>query len=123
MNANARYRSPREPRRGFSLIELLVALVLVDVGLLALTGTTLAVVRQRAELRARDAAVRAASARLEWLGAGPCQPTSGSSAPRPLVVEHWDAQPGVNATRRLTDSVTFGPGDAHAFVIRTRLPC
>ena len=123
MDANARPRSPRKPRRGFSLIELLVALVLVDVGVLALTGTTLAVVRQRTELRERDAAIRAASARLEWLGAGPCQPTSGSSVPRALVVEHWEAETGANATRRLTDSVTFGPGAAHAVVVRTRLPC
>lgn len=123
MDANSRGGTPRWHRRGFSLIELLVAIIIVDVGVLALAATTLALVRQRTELRARAAAVRAASTRLEWLGAGPCQPTSGSSAPLALIVEHWDVQPGANATRELSDSLRFGSGNAHTFVLRTRLPC
>jgi prepilin-type N-terminal cleavage/methylation domain-containing protein len=123
MDANARRRTPRSHRRGFSLIELLVAIVIIDVGVLALAATTLALVAQRTELRARAVAVRAASTRLEWLGAGPCQATSGSAAAGALVVEHWDVQPGANATRELSDSVTFGHGNAHTFVVRTRLPC
>ena len=110
-------------RRGFSLIELLVSLVIVDVGLLALAGTTLALVRQRTDLHARAAAIRAASARLEWLGAGPCEVTSGSAASATELAERWTARLESNATRELTDSVTFGLGAQHAVVVRTRLPC
>ena len=121
-------RAPRtgagfELRAGFSLIELLVALIIIDVGVLALAGTTLVLVRQRTELRARSAAIRAASSRLEWLGAGACQPTTGSEHPAVQIVERWSVQLGANATRELTDSVTFGSERAHTVVLRTRLPC
>ena len=110
-------------RAGFSLIELLVALIIIDVGVLALAGTTLVLVRRRTELRARSAAVRAASSRLEWLGAGPCEPTTGSEHPGAQIVERWTVQLRANATRELTDSVTFGSERAHTVVLRTRLPC
>lgn len=110
-------------RLGFSLIELLVALIIIQVGLLALAGTTLVLVRRRTEHRARVAAIRAASNRLEWLGAGPCQSTTGSAHPAAQVLERWSVQLGANGTRELTDSVTFGPADVRAVVLRTRLPC
>lgn len=110
-------------RRGFSLIELLVALIVVDVGLLALVGTMFVLVRDRSELRARSAAIRAASARLDWLGAGPCRPQIGSATASAPLTERWSVAIGANATRELTDSVTFGVDGAHAIVVRSRLPC
>lgn len=109
-------------RRGFSLVELLVALVLIDVGLLALTGTTMVLVRERAEVRARMAAVRAASNRLQRLGAAPCATATGSET-HPELTETWRVALGANATRELTDSVTFGSAGAHSIVLRTRVPC
>lgn len=99
-----------------------MALLVVDVGLLALASTTVALVRQRTDLHARAAAIRAAAARLEWLGAGPCQPASGSAA-TPELTEYWQVQLAANATRELTDSVTFGSGAIHVAVLHTRLPC
>jgi Tfp pilus assembly protein PilV len=125
MHPRLRVDGPRpvlRRRAGFSLVELLVALLVIDVGLLALAGTTLTLVRQRTELRERAAAVRAASARLEWLGAGPCRPAAGTASSA-TIVERWAAEPGANATRELSDSVSFGRGGAHAVVLRTRLPC
>ena len=103
-------------------MELLVALLIIDVGLIAMAGTTIALVRQRTDLHARATAVRAASTRLEWLGAGPCQPTNGTATSAELV-EHWSAQLQSNATRELTDSVRFGREGVHAVVVRTLLPC
>ena len=123
----SRHPASRSPRRslraGFSLIELLVALLLVIVGLLALAGTTLVLGRERTELGARSAAIRAAAARLDWLGAGPCQPTSGWAEPTPWLAERWSVALAANSTRELSDSVTFGEGGAHAVVLRSRLPC
>jgi prepilin-type N-terminal cleavage/methylation domain-containing protein len=110
-------------RAGFSLVELLVALLVVDVGLLALARITASLVRQRTELHARAAAIRAASSRLDWLGAGPCRATSGSAAPAAELTETWAVQLAGNATRVLSDSVSFGLGGTHAVVLHTRLPC
>lgn len=103
-------------------MELLVALLIIDVGLIAMAGTTIALVRQRTDLHVRAAAVRAASTRLEWLGAGPCLPSSGTASSAELI-ERWNVQMESNATRELTDSVGFGREGVHAIVLRTRLPC
>lgn len=121
----ARSDRPRRPRRrlGFTLVELLVALLLVEVGLLSLTGTTLALIRERSAVRARAAAIRAASNRLQILAAGPCEAASGAASGPSAIREMWDVQLVPNAVRELRDSVVYGADSGHAIVLRTRLPC
>jgi len=117
------HRSCRALRRGFTLVELLVALLLVEVGLLALTGTTVVLIRQRTAVRARAAAIRAASNRIQLLAAGPCDAASGEASEANGVREIWDVRLIPNAVRELRDSVTYGSDSARAIVLRTRLPC
>jgi Tfp pilus assembly protein PilV len=114
--------SPASAHResGFSLLELLVAIILVDVGVLAIVQTNAAVIRRRTEMRARAAAVSSASTRLEQLLAAPCAPASGSS-PRP-VAETWTAE-SIPGGRELSDSVVFDDPGKHIVVLRTRSPC
>lgn len=110
-------------RRGFTLVELLVAVVLVDAGLLAITGATAVVVRRQTELRTRGAAVAAASTRLEQLAATPCASRSGSAV-SPVFVEHWSESAPLPGARELRDSVTYAVfGAEHAIVLTTRLVC
>jgi prepilin-type N-terminal cleavage/methylation domain-containing protein len=120
------HRRPR-PRHGFTLVELLVALVLIDVGLLALTGTTAVLIRERSAVRAQTAAIRAASNRLQLLAAGPCEAASGTVTGAvtgaSAIREIWDVLLVPNAVRELRDSVVYGADSAHAIVLRTRLPC
>jgi Tfp pilus assembly protein PilV len=111
-------RSHRES--GFSLLELLVAIILVDVAVLAIVQTNAAVIRRRNEMRARAAAVSSASTRLEQLLATPCAPESGNS-PRPIA-ETWTAE-SIPGGRELSDSVVFDDPGKHVVVLRTRSPC
>ena len=116
---------PPRPRRllAFTLVELLVSLLLFEVGLLSLTGTTLVLIRERSAVRARAAAIRAASNRLQILAAGPCEAASGAAIGPTTIREMWDVRLVPNAVRDLRDSVVFGADSGHAIVLRTRLPC
>ena len=111
-------------RAGFTLVELLVSIVLIEIGLLALVATGASLVRQTTTTRARFAATTAAANRLQFLGAIPCTASSGTSIGLSGVTERWSADILSNGTRELRDSVTFVAMSAtRAVVLRTRLPC
>jgi Tfp pilus assembly protein PilV len=119
-----RHGSRRRRRSGFTLVELLVAVVLIEMGLLALVATGATLARQTTTTRARLAAINAAANRLQLLGAISCATTSGTSAGPSSLIEHWWADVQPNGTRELRDSVSFvAMGSTHAIVLRTRLPC
>jgi Tfp pilus assembly protein PilV len=111
-------------RCGFTLIEVVVAVVLIDVGLLALVAASAVLVRQTTELRVRSAALHAATNRLQLLGASACVATSGAAAGPLSIHEWWSVVLQPNGVRELRDSVTFSVGIAEkTVVLRTRLPC
>lgn len=117
---------PRSPRRsnresGFSLLELLVAILLVDVAILGIVHTHAIVVRNRNEMRARSAAVIGAADRIEQILASPCTAGSGSSV-LPASAEFWSSSLA-GQTREISDSVVFGASAPHMVVLRTRFPC
>ena len=108
-------------RKGYSLLELLVAIILIDAGLLGIVQTHAVVVRRRNEIHARAVAVGAAVSRLEQLVAAPCSATSGSATSRGYD-ETWLVRPGGRA-REISDSLSFGAGATHRLTLRTKLPC
>jgi Tfp pilus assembly protein PilV len=117
-----RPRTTRLSRRtGYSLLELLVAIVLIDTGVLAIVQTHAVVMRRRNEIHARAAAVAAAVSRVEQLEAAPCAATSGAAASRGYD-ETWLVRPS-GRTREISDSVAFGGGAAHRLALRTKLGC
>ena len=114
----------RRRRSGFTLVELLVAVVLIEIGLLALVASGASLVRQTTTTRARLAAINAAGNRLQLLGATACITTSGMNGPAAGLIERWSATLQSNGTRELRDSVTFvALGSTHSIVLRTRLTC
>jgi Tfp pilus assembly protein PilV len=112
------------PRLGFTLIEVLIAVVLIDVGLLALVACGAVLVAQTNELKARAAAMQAATNRIQLLGIGPCAAGTGSEVGERGVREQWSVAPAGNGIRDIGDSVNFlAGGRPRSVVLRTRLPC
>lgn len=112
-------------RPGFTLVELLVALVVFDVALLAFAADAAVLVRLRGVSARRDAAVSAALSRVAGLRARGCpSPSGGEAVPDPGVHEAWTVTATVGMGRRVTDSVTYaglsGPAN---FVLRTTVAC
>jgi prepilin-type N-terminal cleavage/methylation domain-containing protein len=109
---------------GFTLVEVLVAIVLIEIGLLALTAASGIVIRQATLARARLAALEIARNRIETLAATPCVALVGSVTPRAGYREQWSSRLLPVATRELRDSVSFiVQRVVGAVVFRTRTTC
>jgi Tfp pilus assembly protein PilV len=113
-------------RAGFTLVELLVAVLLIDVGLLAIVASGALIVRQTNESRAHAAAVRMALDRLESGSAAfPCAATSGSrTSGSPRLAENWSVRLLPTGDREIVDSVRFPTtAGSRVVVLRTRATC
>ncbi len=111
------------PRTGFTLVEVLVAVLFIDVAVLASVATSALVVRRQVELRAHIAASDAAANRVETLALGACAVTSGSAIGPHGIVEHWSVMV-VGRTRAIRDSVAFRAGTSEkSVVLESRAPC
>jgi len=112
------------PRAGFTLAELLVAVLLIDVGLLALVAGSAIVVRRYNETRMCTSASRAAANRLQLLSASRCGAVSGAATVDRGIAEYWSAAARGNRTIEVSDSVVFAAGGRERqVVLRTRVPC
>ena len=115
---------PRGTRRGFTLVELLVAVLLIDVGVLAMVSATTMLVRRQAGLRTRVVASQLAANRLQHLLAAPCISTTGTATPAAGVTEHWSATLLSSSIRDFRDSVVFAiDGAERSVVLRSRSSC
>ena len=111
-------------RRGFTLVELLVAVLLIDVGLLALVAGSAVVVRRQNELRLRGLAASAGANRVQLLMASGCQPAVGSALVAPGVMEQWSVSGQGRSFREIYDSVSYTEAGANrSAVLRTRVSC
>jgi prepilin-type N-terminal cleavage/methylation domain-containing protein len=112
----------RRPEPGFTLLEVLIALIVITIGLLGLAGTLGPVSRLAGEGRARGRAALALASRADLLraqllaGAPACAPPGSGSRQHPDgVIEVW--------------STTTSPGGIEARIwvgrdtLVTRFPC
>lgn len=119
LGAGCTPRSPRAPHssrsRGLTLVEVLVALVILGVGILALTGSSSAITRMIGRGKAETHAAMAASQRMEKLRlaarAGPSRCTSPEFASGGPIIEDgltqsWTVSPAGSA-RRVRVTVTY----------------
>lgn len=120
-------RPGRTARRGATLVELMVAMLLLSVGLFSVLGTSGSVVKQLGGGRNQTVAAGIAQARLDSLTSIGCQSltpgnatTSGTSTRRDIE-ESWTVVDGRNIkTIQITMTV---PGRMVPILYETIIPC
>lgn len=115
--------SRSRPRVGVSLLEVLVAIVILGVAVLALARAGGEALGSVVDARARGLAARTAARRIELLRAARCAASSGSATGARGVAEWWTAQPGAGWVA-LRDSVEYrARGRRRVVVVTDRAPC
>lgn len=114
----------RGTRAGFTLVELLVAMIIFAVGMLGLAATAGSVTRMMGGAKRQTIAAQVAQSRIERLRATPCTTlTSGSETVRG-VTNFWTVS-AVTRGVNVTDSVVFATsrGGTRTRVYKTTLSC
>jgi prepilin-type N-terminal cleavage/methylation domain-containing protein len=94
-------------RGGFSLVEMIVAIVLLSVGLLALAGTTGAVTDLMVDGARQTEAGSIAQRRFETLQGTACTSIAGGSATTGVFGESWTVTNVGSTSKRVSLTVTY----------------
>jgi prepilin-type N-terminal cleavage/methylation domain-containing protein len=79
----------RRARAGFTLVELMVAIMVMSVGVLGLAGTSVAVARLTGGAAQQTIAANVAATRFEKFRSAPCNAVTAGSASTRGVSETW----------------------------------
>jgi prepilin-type N-terminal cleavage/methylation domain-containing protein len=120
-------------RSGFTLVEVMIAIVVLGVGVIALAGSSASVTRMIGRGKHETRAAQVASRRIEALRAAALSSTprctagafasGGPLAPEPGVSETW-VVPGAGTLRTITVTVTHRMArGSHTDVLTTTLEC
>jgi type IV pilus modification protein PilV len=110
-------------RLGFTLVEVIVAMTLLSVGILALAGLSATVMRNLNGAAQQTIAATLGQSRLEQLRSFNCATLSNGSATRRGMSEIWKVSAG---TRSVTAFVTVSYFDGRGkrqHTYRTIIPC
>jgi len=98
-------------RRGFSLVEVMISVVVLTVGILALAGTSGAITRMISQGGQLAASALAVEGRIDILRATPCASLAGGSATQGQYALTWTvASSGFLRTVNVTVSYNTGRG-------------
>ena len=103
-------RTGRRARRGVTLVELIVAMTILAVGLLAVAGVSFSIVRSLGESRGETLAATAAMARLERIAGTQCSSVTLDSIAETAdrgITERYGVTDNGNNTRLVIDSVSW----------------
>jgi len=110
-------------RTGYTLIEIVVAILLFTVGGLALVATSAVVGRELGANSSREQAGRIAASRLEMLRAG-CRSATGGREVLGRVESEWSVGFPDSSHVNLLESITYpARGGARTDLYRVTLPC
>ena len=125
MSPRRRFRRAlgKKQRAGFTLVELLVAMMVFAVGMLGLAATAATVTKLMGGAKRQTIASTVAQSRMELLRASPCGALVAGTETSRGVTNKWTVEPitrGVN----VTDTVTFRSARGVTYkVYKTTLPC
>ncbi len=118
---------PMSNRPGVTLVELLVATVIISIGLLAIVGTSAAIARSLGQARTDNLAAIYAESRVERIAGTSCAGlTLGSwtTATTRGVTEKYKVENNGNFTLLVTDSLSWKTNrSTRRLVYKTILPC
>jgi type II secretion system protein I len=115
--------TPPATRSGFTLIELMVALTIFCVGLLAMAGTSSSIMQLLAGSEARSLAAAVAESRFERISATACASRTSGTATTRGIIETWTRFPLARADD-VTVAVTFlSSHRPRTEIFRSYIPC
>lgn len=122
----AKRRQVTRVRSGVTIIEVIIAMIVLTFGLLGMAGFSLTVTKQFKASSKQETAALMVQSRIDSVASIRCQllaPSGTQSGTLTLlgVTERWSIADG-NDTKILTDSVTFSPR-TRALVYRSIIPC
>lgn len=117
--------TPRRARRGFTLIEVMVAMVLLAVGLLALASGSVAVMRQMRSGNKAAVAAMVAQTRMERLRSKGCSNLSSGSATTMGMPEKWTVTVAIARVNAVAETVFYSSraGKRDTIALKGAVPC
>ena len=112
--------SPHHPRAGLTLVEVLVAILILTAGALSSVGTQVAIARLTRATLIHQKNAADASALLDSLRATPCAALTGGSLPRSHAQLTWTAIPNGDLVEL---RLTVLPSVGATWQAETLLPC
>lgn len=111
-------------RRAFTLVEIVVAIMLLSVGVLALAGTAVLVLRLIGAGGTHAVAAATAESRFEILRATPCAALASGSSVARGVQEQWSVGPAGTRLFDVSDSLSYATAfGAHTQEFRSLVWC
>lgn len=127
MNRIRSRRPAARPRRGVTLIELIVAVTILIVGLLSIVGISASITRSLGQARQESLAAMAAQSRFERLAGTACADLAVGTVQQASsrnVTERYVVIDAGNNTRELHDTVTWKTYRTQRKVaFKTLIPC
>jgi type IV pilus assembly protein PilV len=112
-----------QSQRGFTIVEMLIAVIIFSVGLLAMAGTASVIMTTLTSTQSRAIATAVAESRFERMGATACASRASGSAVTRGVSETWTLARLARADD-VTVSVTYLSNHRPSTEqFRTYLPC
>lgn len=126
MTTRRRRRAAMGPRKGLSIIEVIIAMIVMTVGMLGMAGFSMTLTKQFKVSTKQETAALLVQSRIDSVASIRCQALAPSGTQTGTltvlgVTEKWVIADG-NDIKVLTDTVTFTPR-TRPLVFRSIIPC